>query len=1030
MLERKLWNVRKRDWPSTKRLVSDLGISSVAAHLLVNRGIYDGEEAQAFFAATPGQLSALEAMPGCAEAAAVIADVVAQGKKIAVFGDYDADGVTATAILVKGLEKIGAHVDYRIPDRFSEGYDLNKGFVESAGDKGYDLIITVDCGIKAFESIELARKKGVKVIITDHHQPGDTVPEADVVINPKLHEDTFTKELAGAGVALAVVRAFWCHQGINPEEEDTFRELLELAAIGTIADSVSLLGCNRVIVKNGLQRLGETENIGLSALFEVENLKNKKAFEVKEISFRIAPCINAVGRIGDANDAVALLVSDAAQEAWDLAKKLHRCNALRQNMDGTTYLEAVEKVEQEIDLDTDKVIVLASENWHPGVIGISAAKVVQRYNLPAVLISVEDGVGKGSARSPRGFDIHSAFTYCRSLLLKFGGHKMAGGFSICAENIPGFRSLINEYAQDNCTELGECLEEADDEIFLQDLDFNVMEEIESMEPFGSGNPEPRLIISNVQVSSIRFVGKKNEHVQLVVTNGETKVDCIGFRMSEELSQLKHGDWVDLLFTPQINRWNGSEKIQLVLSDVRWHQELTAALLYSKPSEMGIKEIAAAVETTEVEKASLETTGVDGASETGNGAGCREILDALKEQKQVQYFAEDAEEKLLNMLPFLKKNRITPVVLFPLQSMAVDFQRRLSNIAPDLKASLIDCITPDAEICLKGKDLAAGKIDALVTSFGTWQANGHVLQICDPQQQGQSCLCICMGHWGTMFPDIGLLEDVHEIVAKWNRGALLAGSGKHLKTVLNLNTVTDLSIGDTSLTDPEISLCQNDDKLDMVCRICSQGDKNLVFVNSSKDAIALSRELSKVCFTDSGEIRSYYGGLDARQKRLTLEYFNRGTSKILVSSRSLDTSNIVTPDSLVVYRFPINSHDFNRFLIAPKVYLTYNQKDFEKSRAYSQSLYPDDSILEYVGKNLRTVGNDSFSELHRKFSKGLQGNNRYSHRALSVALTIFIESPQDYSQGEMVTIARNSWRYQEARKEMESFNYIAQELGNL
>ncbi len=330
MSERKLWTVRQRDWTAIKRLVSDLGISSVTAHLLVSRGIDNGAEAQRFVAAAPEELSSLEAMPGCAEAAAVIAEVTAQNKKIVVFGDYDADGVTATAILVKGLKRAGANVDYRIPDRFSEGYDLNLDFVASAADRGYELIITVDCGIKAFECIKLAQEKGLKIIVTDHHQLGDTVPQADVVINPKLYEDSFTKDLAGAGVALALVRAFWWHQGLNPDAEDTFRELLELAAVGTIADSVPLLGCNRVIVKNGLQRLGETENIGLAALFEVESLKNKQVFDVRDISFKIAPCINAVGRIGDANDAVALLVSDAAQEVWELAKKLHRDNALRQ----------------------------------------------------------------------------------------------------------------------------------------------------------------------------------------------------------------------------------------------------------------------------------------------------------------------------------------------------------------------------------------------------------------------------------------------------------------------------------------------------------------------------------------------------------------------------------------------------------------------------------------------------------------------------------------------------------------------------
>lgn len=1009
MSEGKLWSVKKKDWAAIRKLVRDLGVSALTAHLLVNRGIKTGAEAQVFFEASTEHLTSLEQMPGCAEAAAIIAETIGLGEKIVVFGDYDADGVTATAILVKGLARSGAEIDYRIPDRFSEGYDLNETFVDWAVENGYSLIITVDCGIKAFECIDKARKKGLKVIVTDHHEPGDMVPEADVVINPKLHNDSFTRELAGAGVALALVRAFLCQQGLKPDAESGFQELLELAAIGTIADSVSLLDCNRIIAKHGLQRLGETDNIGLAALFEVEGLKDKSEFGVTDISFKIGPCINAVGRIGDANEAVALLVADSSQVAWELAQKLHRDNSSRQILDRIAYLEAVEKVEQEIDLEQDPVIVLASENWHPGVIGISAARVVQRFNRPAVLISIEDGVGKGSARSPRGFDIHAAFNYCSSVLLKYGGHKNAGGFTISADNIEEFRKLMNEYAQTGCTDTGECLEEAEGEVFLQDLDFKFMEEMETLKPFGSGNPEPLLVSSDLQVTSIRNVGKKNEHIKLEVSNGEVEVECIGFKLAEKFTHLKKGDCIDLLFSPQINRWNGSENIQLVLSDVRSGKR--------------------AAWDPVVE---LQT------GESREVAFAQELLEAVKKKEQFQCFSADAEEQLLQMLPFLKGNLINPIVLFPLQSMAADFRRRILEAMPDQKVCLIDCVTSNSEIRGSAALWAVGKIDVLVTSLGTWKAIHPLFRSTGPQnyfesseslKQGEPfvpCMCIQMGHWGTMFPGKGVLAEVYEILSEWDNGALIAGSGKHLKTALESISDTRV-IGGSSLPDPEILFCTTKDKVDAVCRICSQADKNLVFVNSSQEAIALSREMAKDCFKDSGEVRSYYGGLGERQKRLILEDFNFGTSKVLVSSRSLAPSNIVSPDSLVVHRFPINLFDYNRFLIAPKVYLTYTQEDYKRSQAYVRSLCPDDNILEYVGKNMRYCRKGGFGELHRKLSRGLQGRSR---RALSVALTIFLESSLDYGSGEILAASKDSWRYKEALKEVEAFHAVAEMLGNI
>jgi len=1083
MQQTNLWSVKARDWASINVLVKEMGISPLTAQLLVNRGIGNVDDARVFFEPSLANLDALEKIPGCSEAAAIITEVIKGGEKVIVFGDYDADGVTATALLVKGLRTVGADVDYYIPNRFSEGYDLNQSFMELVVDKGYGLVITVDCGIKAFECIDLAREKGLRTIITDHHQPADSVPRADAVINPKLNDDPFTKELAGVGVAFALVLKVWRQSGVDRGENNRLREMLELAAIGTISDSVSLLGCNRIIVSHGLKQLGETANIGLSSLFEIEGLQGKKEFEVTDISFKIGPCINAVGRLGDANEAVALLISESSQEAWELAKKLHKDNAVRQTLDGTTFLEAVEAVEQEVDLSSERVIVLASENWHPGVIGITASRVVQKFNRPAVLIAVENGIGKGSGRSRGDFNLNEAFKFCRDLLIKFGGHKQAGGFSIAAEQISEFRRCINQYAADRCESTSGFVE-ADAEVFLPDIDFEVVEELERLKPFGPGNPVPLLICRNVHVDSIRNVGKKNEHLKLVVSSMETEVDCIGFKLAEKMRGLKQGDCADLLFSPQINQWNGCHKIQFLLSDIRERSHSGS----NSCSHSNVREFKTPDSTSGSTEPAVVFPGVLNRTEEvlatrTSHLGTTTVLEYIRSGQRMAHLGFDNEEQLLLALPTFKQSGVIPVILFPLQSLAGDFERRVAECYPALTTAFVDCVTPRAEIRALGEKMVQGAVDLLITSVGSWKANQGLLGAFDlwgtrASKEIFPCLFIHLGHWGTMFPGAELIKDVREVLSAWSGSALFLGSGLHLSldslgcTVFDLcternqagtavgtkvgsqtgtsagntaggkagnwaETGTGDNAGNNAETQSEhnsfiyqIFTYQSQDKIETIRHICSVSGKNLVFVNSGREAMRLRRELSGICGFSSGQVRSFFGGLLQGQKEIILEDFNQGTSRVLVASRNLDTFAVQKADSVIIYAYPLNTFDFNRFLVAPNVHLTYNNLDFEKSKGYVNSLCPDDVILEYVARNLRYSGNASMEDLHRRMSRGLHGCSSFSRRALSVALAILSE-PEIYRgrQG-TVAAAKESWRYLEAKKEVDNFLLLADRLGSI
>jgi single-stranded-DNA-specific exonuclease len=503
-----------------------------------------------------------------------------QGEKVLVHGDYDADGLTATAITVSALRTAGLDAGYFIPHRMQHGYGFNAAGVEIAQKTGARLIITVDCGIGAFDAADRARQLGMGVIITDHHEPmrpdtmrggqvmghedeGVLLPSAAAVINPKCYARTSPlASLSGAGIAFKLAQAMAIDGDMRFSQDDLL-PLLDLAALGTIADVVPLRGENRVIAREAMPYLQNGSRRGLQALKLAAGLDGR---QIKSglLSFTLVPRINAAGRIADAHDVVRLLLSEDEQEAFELASWLDRTNGERQRIEETVCQEARAQI-QEVGADT--VIVLAAAAWHQGVLGIVASKLAEEYHLPAFVFSLDDGVAKGSARSIPAFDICGGLGECRDILLSYGGHKQAAGVKLKASDLPVFAQRMKtifrrETAQ---KDVAPALE-IHAPVKLGEVNGSLMKEIAMLEPLGYGNPEPLFGAKDLEVSRPRVVGTK--HLRLKVKNGPFLLDAIGFDMGSIIDDLAPSTPYDAAFTPAYNDWNGGRYLQLVLKGIR------------------------------------------------------------------------------------------------------------------------------------------------------------------------------------------------------------------------------------------------------------------------------------------------------------------------------------------------------------------------------------------------------------------------------------------------------------------------------
>lgn len=573
MQKKKVWHIAAaRD--GAEALARELGVSALLARLMLNRGIETAEAGRGFLQPRLSDLIEPERMPGCATAVERIRRAVDQNEKIIIYGDYDVDGITSVAILSEMLRLLGAHVDFYIPHRVDEGYGLNETAIGLLAETGANLIVTVDCGITAIKSVNLARELGVEIVITDHHRPGTALPEASAIMHPLLEADYENPDSAGAMVAFklawALANAYRTGSKTSPEMREFLLNATTLAAMGTIADVVDLRGENRILANYGLKALAQSRNKGVKALIEQAGLTSRTTLDAWHIGFRLAPMLNAAGRMGHARLAVELLTGDNDMRCFKIAQYLKQQNAQRQSVERAIFKQACEMITAAgMDHPDRKTIVLENEEWHTGVIGIVASRIIDKYYRPTILLNTGNGIGQGSARSIDGFNIHAALQACAGHLESFGGHTMAAGLKIDRQNIPLFVESFEAYARDNLreTQLISRLD-IDAACSIEEITPRFVQELGSLEPFGQGNPKPLLATQGVRlISQPRRVGAKGEHLQIAVSDNTGSVRCVGFRMGSLEKRLLEADYFNIAYEPQLNTYNGITTLQFVLEDI-------------------------------------------------------------------------------------------------------------------------------------------------------------------------------------------------------------------------------------------------------------------------------------------------------------------------------------------------------------------------------------------------------------------------------------------------------------------------------
>jgi len=553
--------LRQVDPAAVAKLAAELNVPAAAATILVGRGFTDFNQCKAYFRPNiDGGFLDPFLFKDMEKAVKRILSAIDSGEKIMIYGDYDVDGVTATALLTRALKRLGADCAYYLPNRLTEGYGISETGIRHAAESGAALVISVDCGVTACEEAELAATLGVDMIITDHHEPKETLPAALALINPKLRGCAYPdKALAGVGIALKLCQALAKAAG---RDNGLWSDLLELAALGTAADIVPMTGENRVIAALGLARIPATEIVGLRALVEAQGLSGKP-LSTGQAVFQLAPCINAVGRLGDPRRGAELLLTSDPALAGLYARELKEANIERRALDSLAAEEAFKWVEDNCSPREDYALVVASPGWHAGVIGIVASKVVERYGRPAILISIGvDGAAKGSGRSVPGLHLLQALDDCADVLDSYGGHAAAAGVSLRADKIDAFRERFNEAVKSRLSENDLAPKiTADVEVPIDGLSPKLLRIINQMEPFGPGNMRPVLLTRGLKHRyPPKTVGQK--HLKMSLTDGKAVMDAIAFGMGERLPEVTAAETLDVAFGLEDNEWNGKVTLQM------------------------------------------------------------------------------------------------------------------------------------------------------------------------------------------------------------------------------------------------------------------------------------------------------------------------------------------------------------------------------------------------------------------------------------------------------------------------------------
>lgn len=557
----KKWEINRPDEQKVKEIENKYKINNLLAKILVNRGITTEEEIQQFLNPTRKDFYNPYLMPDMEKAVKRIVKAIDNNEKVLIYGDYDVDGITSVTVLKSFLEERGLKVDEYIPNRLHEGYGLNKPAVEKIAKEKYTLMITVDCGISAVEEVNYANSLGLEVIITDHHEPGEKLPDAIAVVDSKRKDNQYPfRNLAGVGVVFKLIQAI--SQKLELEEKE-YLKYLDIVCIGTISDIVPLVDENRVIVKLGLMLVERTKNLGLRTILQMSGYQK---IDSTTISFGIAPRINACGRMGHQEEALKLFLSTNKEEVDFLAEKLNEYNRQRQEKEKQIFLEALQKIKDEA-INENSIMVIDGENWHHGVIGIVASKITEMYFKPSVLLCFDGDEGKGSGRSIPGFDLHEALSKCEQNLEKFGGHSMAIGLSVKKDKLESLRKQLDSIAKEKQIDKIVPILKIDAQVELEDINMQIVESLKCLEPFGEENKVPLFVFKNLKIDSIRALSE-GKHIKLTLRqDNKNLINAMGFNLGELTNVYRIGDRVDVVGSLEINKFNGEESIQILLKDM-------------------------------------------------------------------------------------------------------------------------------------------------------------------------------------------------------------------------------------------------------------------------------------------------------------------------------------------------------------------------------------------------------------------------------------------------------------------------------
>jgi single-stranded-DNA-specific exonuclease len=575
----KRWRIQPHDAPRIAALERSAGVPPVLAQLLISRGVDDPARARVFLEAKLSQLREPENLPGVPLAVERIDAAVRAGRRIYIYGDYDADGMTAAAILVRACRLLGADVHYHVPNRLEDGYGLSEVALEQLAARGASLVVTVDCGIASLVEAEAAQRLGLELIITDHHAPAERLPQAAAIVHPALPGGTYPfAGLCGAGVAFKLAWAL-CQRASNakkvsPEMRNFLLTAIGLAALGAVADVVPLLDENRILVRHGLTSLKNQPPLGLARLMQITELDQKVRLEAEDIAFTLAPRLNAAGRLGQAQLGIDLLTTDDPDRADSLARYIHQLNEDRGSLERRILLAASRQAKEQFDPEHDPALVLADRGWHAGVIGIVAGRLAEKHHRPVVLISLDAlGIkpGLGSARSAGACNLHHALAACAELLVTYGGHAAAAGLKIVESQIPAFRSAFCEHvasatsAEDRIAELA-----IDAEAPLSQLTLPTVEQIERLAPFGHGNPRPVLCATEVELAEPpRRIGGGERHLSLKIRQHQVTMRAVGFGHGDAATELMETCGpIDIAYRPVINTFRGRRAVEMHLVDWR------------------------------------------------------------------------------------------------------------------------------------------------------------------------------------------------------------------------------------------------------------------------------------------------------------------------------------------------------------------------------------------------------------------------------------------------------------------------------